>query len=621
MASTYTNPANGVTYTVSDAFLGISTVTITQAGAPTTTVTGVPHSVLSEHIVTGSDSVGSLASVLGGTYVSVPGSTGSINILLALATAPTLYIGGTTSIDVAIQAAAAITVNVYGGAASFTGGLLAGALSGSTINIGYGGTYSSGTNLISILQGTTINFTSGGGTLVLNAGGSVLNLLSSSGSNVTLNNYNPSLDTIELQNTTAGITGYTVSGTSTAKTITLYGGSGNATVATYSVNLASGVTLANGTYNTVNSSTNNPLSITYDGTNTYIGVCFLAGTLIDTPQGPVAIETLEKGSKIIAYTDRGTELRDVIWSGTAHTVVQTDKPDDQAGYPVRIRQNALADGVPNKDLLVTPEHCLFFNGRFVPARLLINGSSIAYDRTILSYDYFHIETEQHSIIVADGAMTETYLDTGNRGQFTQYGNVVTIAGRATPRTPRTWLADAAAPLCVDRAVVEPLYNTILARARALDFDVKEPEMALTTERNVHLVTANGKILRPVREQEGRLIFMIPPGVQSVHIRSNASRPCDAIGPFVDDRRTLGVLVGDITLFDANHSTVLDAHVTSDTLSGWDIREAALCRWTNGNATLPLGAREAGTMALLALQILAGGPYVVDERHATLSKSA
>lgn len=34
------------------------------------------------------------------------------------------------------------------------------------------------------------------------------------------------------------------------------------------------------------------------------------------------------------------------------------------------------------------------------------------------------------------------------------------------------------------------------------------------------------------------------------------------------------------------------------------------RWTDGNACLPLGQRESGTGALLALQILEAGPYVV-----------
>ncbi|KAA8395473.1 hypothetical protein FKW22_08490 [Acetobacter sp. DmW_125124] len=106
--------------------------------------------------------------------------------------------------------------------------------------------------------------------------------------------------------------------------------------------------------------------------------------------------------------------------------------------------------------------------------------------------------------------------------------------------------------------------------------------------------------------------MIPDGVESVRIVSNASRPCDVIGPFVDDRRHLGVLVGTVTLFESNRTRTLTDHLHDTKLSGWNNVEEGTMRWTSGNALLPLGERAPGTLALMAIEVRAAGPYVLDE---------
>lgn len=188
-------------------------------------------------------------------------------------------------------------------------------------------------------------------------------------------------------------------------------------------------------------------------------VCFLSGTMIKTPAGEVAVETLRLGDEVTAYVDGSLQSRRIVWAGKAHAEVRTHLADDQAGYPVRICKDAIVEGVPYKDMLITPEHCLFFSGRFVPVRMLVNGASIFYDTSITSYDYFHVETEQHSVLMADGMLTESYLDTGNRRTFSQSGSVVALGG-----TPQDWATDAAVPLSVDRAFVEPLFHKLAGRA-------------------------------------------------------------------------------------------------------------------------------------------------------------
>lgn len=333
--------------------------------------------------------------------------------------------------------------------------------------------------------------------------------------------------------------------------------------------------------------------------------CFLSGTFISTPSGHTTVENLSVGDEITAYID-GTEIsRHVTWTGQTRCNVRPHLPLDQAGYPVRILKDAISEGVPFKDLLVTAEHCLFFDGKFVPARMLVNGRSIFYDKSITSYDYYHIETEDHSVIMADGMLTESYLDTGNRRSFTQKGSVVSIGGSRN----LSW-DDAAAPLSVSREAVEPIFRKIEARSEQNSCPIQTKVQPLTHDRDLHLITNTGATIRQIRENNDHVMFMIPTGVESVRIVSNASRPCDVVGPFVDDRRALGVLVGDVRLFEGNRTTSLTAHLQEEKLSGWNNVADGTMRWTDGNALLNLGQRPSGSIALMALKIHAAGPYLL-----------
>ncbi|OAJ67209.1 membrane protein [Gluconobacter cerinus] len=334
-------------------------------------------------------------------------------------------------------------------------------------------------------------------------------------------------------------------------------------------------------------------------------VCFLADTLIAGPNGNIAVQDLAPGDTVTSYRDGQAYSSTVSWAGKAHCVVRPEKADDEAGYPVRILENAIALGVPFQDMLVTSEHCLFLDGKFIPVRMLVNGRSIFYDKSFTSYDYFHIETEGHSVIMANGALTESYLDTGNRRAFEQKSNVFMFGQKA-----KSWENDAAAALTVCRDLVEPVYRQIEQRAQELQFAVQAPVATTVTKSNLHLVSDRGHRIQPLRTVDNRVMFMIPGDVSSVRIVSNSSRPADAIGPFVDDRRMLGVLIGDVSFFDSGVTVNIKTHLTKENLSGWHSVEHIPMRWTNGNAYLPLGARLPGGIGLLAIKVEAAGPYVV-----------
>ncbi|EHH68001.1 Hint domain-containing protein [Gluconobacter morbifer] len=383
---------------------------------------------------------------------------------------------------------------------------------------------------------------------------------------------------------------------------------------TLTVTLADGRTLTFGDIHTADGYTPDAsATIVQDGTNGWliedkgVTVCFLGGSLIRTPDGDVAVEDLRLGDTVVTFVNGEAAEHRITWAGKAHQMVQAGVSDDEAGYPVRIFKDAIAENVPAADLLVTPEHCLFLEGSFVPARMLVNGRSIVYDRSYTSYDYFHIETAEHSVIMANGMLTESYLDTGNRRSFRQDGTLVALGGQI-----RDWAHDAAAPLAVERAIVEPLFRRIESRAIEAGLENTAVAPVLTTDADLYLVSDRGEVIRMVRQAGDRAMFMIPSSVKTVRIVSRTSRPSDTVGPFVDDRRQLGVLVGGVTLFDSGVTVSIDQHLTDAGLAGWDVQEATACRWTNGNAVLTLGQRQPNSIGMLAIQVLAAGPYVLED---------
>ena len=335
--------------------------------------------------------------------------------------------------------------------------------------------------------------------------------------------------------------------------------------------------------------------------------CFLSESLIRTPDGDIPVEDISPGDNIIAYVNGVEEIRQVVWTTQSHCDVQTHLSDDLAGYPIRILKGAIADGVPSKDMLITAEHCLLLNGKFVPARMLVNNRSVFFDKSIKSYEYYHIETAKHSVIMADGILTESYLNTSNHRSFYEEGNVISLI----PCRQLTW-DDAAAPLDVSRGFVEPLFQNTEDRAISSNILQRTSKPELTEEADLHLLTNSELCIRPVREHNGHITFVIPSDVQSVRIVSRASRPSDVIGPFVDDRRYFGVAVCDISLFENGKSRNINTHLTDKDLNGWNTLEWEDCRWTSGNALLPLGERNTNADALLVIKIRKMGPYLTTD---------
>lgn len=85
--------------------------------------------------------------------------------------------------------------------------------------------------------------------------------------------------------------------------------------------------------------------------------------------------------------------------------------------PVRIGAGAVADGVPLRNLLVSPRHALFLDGLLIPAETLVNGASVTRCEGLDSVEYFHIELDSHDVLLAEGCPAESFCDIGTRNVF------------------------------------------------------------------------------------------------------------------------------------------------------------------------------------------------------------
>lgn len=511
-----------------------------------------------------------------------------------------------------INALTGATFNADGGTIAMDGSSAISALSGSTYNISNGGTLVlndvQGQSAISALGGSSVNFGDGGGTLLIEPGSNVSVIAFQS-----INGFDNPGSTIEIPGAT--------------KIVSVSNNNGNTNILTDN---GKTITVQGDFYDY--KTQNNLYQSSQDG-NLYISstpqnntetdgvlVCFLSGSMIRTSEGDMPVEDIQIGDEIVTcdWRNKKDVVRPVIWVGRARAVVRPALPDDEAGWPVRVLKDAIADGVPYKDMLITAEHCLFFKDRFVPARMLVNGVSIFYDKSITSYDYYHVETEQHSVITADGMLTESYLDTGNRSSFRQEGKVAALRGAV-----KNWEEDAGAPLGVDRSFVEPLFRALEWREDKVSAEQAPAAPELTSDPDLHLVTETGAVVRPMRKTANQYSFMLPPDTQSVRIVSRASRPSDVIGPFVDDRRYMGVAVADVHLLCAKKSFEITSHLQTEKPEGWHATDWTDCAWTNGDAELPLGDHLAhGKMGILSMTVRAAGPYIVINQKATkTAKSA
>jgi hypothetical protein len=191
-----------------------------------------------------------------------------------------------------------------------------------------------------------------------------------------------------------------------------------------------------------------PQALTYaivDGSTDITTACFAQGTRILTAAGPVAVEALRPGMQVrSAFGGQ----REIIWIG--HRYVDCTKhPRPKTVWPIEIEAGAFGRGLPTANLRVSPDHAIYLNQVLIPVRFLVNGMTIR-QVPVDQVTYYHVELPRHDVLFAEDLPTESYLDIGDRSNFSGSIPVGLFPDFSTPapNLAAVWEAAGCAPLVV-----------------------------------------------------------------------------------------------------------------------------------------------------------------------------
>ncbi|MBO6603498.1 MAG: Hint domain-containing protein [Roseicyclus sp.] len=142
--------------------------------------------------------------------------------------------------------------------------------------------------------------------------------------------------------------------------------------------------------------------------------CFTPGSRIATPKGEVPVETLREGDKIIT---RDNGIQEIRWIGT-RTLNRSELRRAPYLRPILIKAGALGDGLPERDMMVSPQHRMLVSGDrtqlyfeesevLVAAKHLVNHGAVQW-LDPLRATYVHFMFDHHEVVLADGAWTESF---------------------------------------------------------------------------------------------------------------------------------------------------------------------------------------------------------------------
>lgn len=142
--------------------------------------------------------------------------------------------------------------------------------------------------------------------------------------------------------------------------------------------------------------------------------CFTPGTLIATPKGERPVEDLRAGDKVIT---RDNGIQEIRWVGQKAMDWKTLAANPHL-KPILIQQGSLGDGLPERDMMVSPNHrvlvandrtALYFDEHevLVAAKHLINHKGV-HEVSSIGTAYLHFMFDAHEVVLSNGAWTESF---------------------------------------------------------------------------------------------------------------------------------------------------------------------------------------------------------------------
>ena len=159
--------------------------------------------------------------------------------------------------------------------------------------------------------------------------------------------------------------------------------------------------------------------------------CYCLGTRVLTARGEVEVEDLLIGDHVITRSG----LRPIKWIGKRSYGGRFIVGRKEL-LPICFKQGSLGEGLPRRDLWISPHHAMYLDGVLIEARDLVNGVSIVQVEEVDRVDYFHIELDSHDVLLAEGAWSETFVDDDSRGMFHnahEYGALYPDTARVAAR--------------------------------------------------------------------------------------------------------------------------------------------------------------------------------------------
>ena len=322
--------------------------------------------------------------------------------------------------------------------------------------------------------------------------------------------------------------------------------------------------------------------------DTITAICYARGTMIRTPDGEMPVERLRAGRQVMTLVDGEPVARPVKWLGHRRINLTNHKRPETVA-PIRIQRGAFADNMPHRDLVVSPDHAIFVDGKLICARQLVNGTTIRQETGWTAVDYYHVELDRHAILLAEGLPAESYIDTGNSGFFANSEAPLVLHPDLTDEFGYpTREAGSCEPFVWDEASVRPVWQRLADRAAAIGRPVPERK---TPDAGLRLL-AKGRAVKPIYGDSDLVIFTLPRGAAKCgwFARRVADRGAAVAGGSAPARRAGGAAGAAWCGRPARNPGR-----SSRPHHGWWAVERdgqTISRWTNGEAVLPLPAMAA-----------------------------
>lgn len=174
-----------------------------------------------------------------------------------------------------------------------------------------------------------------------------------------------------------------------------------------------------GIYNYYDSHASNE-TFTWNGV-TYVGaeniraiVCFTADTLIRAESGEVAVGGCQPGDRVWTLDNGYQPIR---WVGRRKLPAAALAANPHL-RPIRLQAGCLGDGIPARDLTVSPQHRILVRSQIaermfgtpevlVAAKHLLAAPGVEVATDLAEVEYVHILFDSHEIVCSNGAETES----------------------------------------------------------------------------------------------------------------------------------------------------------------------------------------------------------------------